>query len=157
MLYLWLENSCQHYNIRFSSIHRCLCGGKKYRTHIFQAGLHSIPFSRKKKINFFWPCLGMSGMLQVPALSLALLPAAWPILCCRAVTRVKSARGDWSSWMGSSAGCSPTYLGEKSGIDLFCGNVKLAANRKISLKLPKMPFAAIVGFFKNIFLNNSFP
>lgn len=49
------------------------------------------------------------------------------------------------------------YLGEKSGIDLFCGNAKLALNRKISLKLLKMPFAAIVGFFKNIFLNNSFP
>lgn len=71
--------------------------------------------------------------------------------------RVQSARGDWSSWMGSSAGCSPTYLGEKSGIDLFCGNVKLALNRKISLELHEMPFAATLGFLKNIFLNNSFP
>lgn len=53
-------------------------------------------------------------------------------------------------------GCSLTYLGETSSIDLFCGNAKLALNRKISLKLPKMPFAAIVEVFLNIFCTTVF-
>lgn len=132
-----------------------VCVEIKHRTHVFQAEFCSIPFFRKKSLLTMtgkeWDAADTCLVCGTPASCVA------NSLLQSSERRVKSARGDWSSWTDSSAGCSPTYQGEKSGIDLFCGNVKLALNRKISLKPPKMPFAAIVDFFQNIFLNNSFP
>lgn len=64
-------------------------------------------------------------------------------------------KGQKRSWIIDSGGCSPVYMGDTSSIDLFCENAKLALSRKISLKLPETPFAAICCFL-NVFCTTVF-